>query len=143
MASKKTGKPVGRPKGTKQPKTLAREKAAAQLQLELIADARRILQELITLGLVNAQDYVNADGTWKSITDLTKAQSACIASVEMLRRNIESGDGHTDTVLKVKFWDKLKALEMLAKHFGLLVEKLEHSGGYTIRWQGPDEGAPG
>jgi hypothetical protein len=32
-------------------------------------------------------------------------------------------------------WDKPKALEMLAKHFGLLLERVEHSGGIELKWQ--------
>jgi hypothetical protein len=31
-------------------------------------------------------------------------------------------------VLKVKWWDKLRALEMLGKHFGLFVDRTEHMG---------------
>jgi hypothetical protein len=30
-------------------------------------------------------------------------------------------------VLKVKLWDKLKALEMLGKHFGLFLDPTEHT----------------
>lgn len=135
MPRPKSNRPVGRPKGSKQPKTLAMEAAVVARKEELLVTAHRILDELTTVGLVNAQDYINPDGTWKPIQDLTRAQAACIASVELLRKNVEAGDGHIDTVLKAKFWDKLKALEMLAKHFGLLVEKLEHSGGIEIKWQ--------
>jgi phage terminase small subunit len=31
-------------------------------------------------------------------------------------------------MLKMKLWDKLKALEMLGKHFGLFVDRTEHTG---------------
>jgi hypothetical protein len=34
----------------------------------------------------------------------------------------------------VKAWDKVKALELLAKHFALLVDKTEVTGGITISW---------
>ena len=38
-------------------------------------------------------------------------------------------------VYEVKFWDKLKALEMLAKWAGLLVEKQGHSGDIVLSWR--------
>ena len=39
---------------------------------------------------------------------------------------------------KFKAWDKVKCLEMLAKHFNLFEEKVDHSGAITIRWQDPE-----
>ena len=36
--------------------------------------------------------------------------------METLVKNAEAGDGHTDTVLKLKLYDRLKALELLAKY---------------------------
>ena len=60
---------------------------------------------------------------------------AATAGIETIRRNIDAADGHTDQVIKVKAWDKLRALEMLFKNMGLLKERLEHSGGIEIKWQ--------
>ena len=63
---------------------------------------------------------------------MTHVPSMSIAAAkEGLRRGTalgaEAGDGHTDTVHKIKIWDKSKNLENLAKHFSLLTEvvKLE------------------
>jgi hypothetical protein len=41
----------------------------------------------------------------------------------------------SDSVVEVRLWDKLRALEMLAKHFALLTERLEHGGEVVFRWQ--------
>jgi len=38
------------------------------------------------------------------------------------------GEGRVDEVHEVRFWDKVRALEDLAKHVGLLVEKVEYQG---------------
>jgi hypothetical protein len=46
--------------------------------------------------------------------------------VKVVRRNLTSGDGTVDEVHEVTFWDKVRALETLAKQFGLLVEPIEH-----------------
>jgi hypothetical protein len=45
------------------------------------------------------------------------------------------GDGTQEDVVEVRLWDKLRALEMLAKHFALLTERLEHGGEVVFRWQ--------
>jgi hypothetical protein len=45
------------------------------------------------------------------------------------------GDGTQEDVVEVRLWDKLRALEMLAKHFALLTEPLEHGGEVVFRWQ--------
>ena len=57
---------------------------------------------------------------------------AAVASVTVVRRDLTSGDGSVDEIHQVRFWDKLRALEALAKHFGLLVEKVEHQGSVDL-----------
>jgi phage terminase small subunit len=42
------------------------------------------------------------------------------------------GRGRRQTVRKVKFWDKVKGLELLGKHLKLFTEKVEHSGSLTL-----------
>ena len=70
-----------------------------------------ILQELTAIAMARATDFLTVrDGSLdiRSTDDLTEAQSAAIASIE------RSAGG-----LKVKFYDKLKALELLGKYLGL------------------------
>jgi len=101
--------------------------------------AARVLEELRRLALVDLRGFFDEHGNLKAISALTADQGAALASFEVIKKNAEAGDGIVDTVHKFKVWDKPRALEMLAKHFGLLVEKLEHLGGVTFRWQTPDE----
>ena len=42
-------------------------------------------------------------------------------------------------MIKIKLWDKVRALEMLAKHHALLTERLEHKGEILISWKGEGE----
>ena len=100
--------------------------------------AERVLQEIGRLAFSDVSRLFNADGSLKPLTQLSPEDSACIAGLEVIIKNAEAGDGHTDKVHKIKVWDKSKNLEMLAKHFALLTEKVEHSGGLTIRWQGDE-----
>jgi hypothetical protein len=46
--------------------------------------------------------------------------AAAVASIEVVRPNVAGGDGHSDTVVKIRFWNKLQALELLFKHLGML-----------------------
>jgi hypothetical protein len=49
-------------------------------------------------------------------------QGAALAGFEVLIKNAKAGDGITDTIYKFKLWDKVRALEVLAKHFALLTD---------------------
>ncbi len=44
----------------------------------------------------------------------------CIKSIKVRRVNLDPGDGMMDTIYEVVFCDKMKALELLAGHLGLL-----------------------
>ena len=49
-----------------------------------------------------------------------------MAGLETVVKNAAGGDNHTDTVLKIRLWDKLRALELLMKHFRLVTDLHEH-----------------
>ena len=76
-----------------------------------MVSGEEILEELAAIGFARVTDYLTVeDGTltlkdWKK---LRKKARAAIASVEK-----------TSTGLKVKFYDKMKALELLGKMLGL------------------------
>jgi hypothetical protein len=57
----------------------------------------------------------------------------------VLVKNTKAGDGQQDTIHKFRLWDKTRALEMLAKHFALLTERVDLSGEVAIRWLRDDE----
>lgn len=97
----------------------ARQMASADLS------AVRVLEELRRLAFVNARDYWNTDGSAKHPLQLTAEQGACVAGFEVLIKNVAAGDGVQDTIHKFKLWNKPQALEMLAKHYELLVEHIK------------------
>ena len=73
--------------------------------------AQRILQELQAIGFASATDYMAVEQeklVIRSTRELTKQQAASIAAIE-----------RTSNGIKVKFYDKLKALELLGKQVGL------------------------
>lgn len=113
---------------------IAEQTAAALERADLTAD--RVLEELRRLAFSDIRGLFDDAGNLKPLKDLTAEQAAAVASFEVVKQNVTAGDGVIDTIHKLKVYDKTKALDMLAKHFGLLTEKIEHFGDITIRWQG-------
>lgn len=101
--------------------------------------AARVLEELKRLAFTDGRDFFDELGNLKPIAQLTPEQGSQLASFEVIKKNAAAGDGLIDTVHKFKVWDKTKALEMLCKYFGLLTEKVEHSGDVSFRWMTPEE----
>lgn len=84
--------------------------------------AARVLEELRRLAFSDIGVLFDDAGNLRPLHQLTPEQRACIAGVEVVIKNAKAGDGQTDTVHKIKVWDKPRSLEMLAKHFALLTE---------------------
>lgn len=97
--------------------------------------AARVLEEYRRLAFADIREFFQGDGTLKPMSEWTAEQGAQVASMEVIIKNAEAGDGQTDRVHKFRVWDKTKALTDLAKHFALLTEKVEHSGGIDVGWQ--------
>ena len=110
------------------------ERQAAQLARADLT-AQRVLEEVRRLAFSDIRGVFDDHGDLKPLHELTDEQAASIAGVEVIIKNAAAGDGHTDTIHKIKIWDKPRVLEMACKRFGLLTESVEVSGGLTISWQ--------
>ena len=138
--SVKTARAIGCENLTK-PDIAAAIAAGAAKQLESAdLSATRVLEEIRRLALSDVRSLFDEQGDLRPIHTLTAEQAACIGGLEVIIKNAKAGDGVTDTIHKIKIWDKPKSLEMLAKHFALLTERVEHSGDVGFRWRGPAEG---
>ena len=72
---------------------------------------RRVVEELAAIGFARATNFLCiSDGelTIRGTEELSKADQAAIASVE-----------RSSTGIKLKFYDKMKALELLGKYMGM------------------------
>lgn len=98
--------------------------------------ATRTLEEIRRLAFADLRKLFDEQGNLKPIHLLDDEAAASIASIEVVKKNLAAGDNQTDTVHKLKVWDKTRNLEMLAKHFGLLEDKIAHSGHLTIGFEG-------
>jgi len=110
------------------------EATAAQLEKADLS-AARVKEEMRRIGFFDVRSLFHSNGRLKGMHELSAEQGAAIASLEVIVKNAEAGDGHQDVVHKLKVWDKPRVLEMLGKHFGLLVERLEHQGELRISWE--------
>lgn len=75
----------------------------------------RVMEELVAIGFAKVTDFLcvkNDELVIKSTDALTPEAEAAIASIE-----------RTSQGLKVKFYDKLKALELLGKYIGMCDDK--------------------
>lgn len=100
------------------------KRKAAERLADLI-DPDRALREATRLAYSDIRGLFNETGQLKPMKEWPDGLAAAVSSVELVRRNVDSGDDHTDDVIKLKLWDKSKNLEMLFKHMGLLTERME------------------
>lgn len=96
--------------------------------------AVRVIEELRRLALVDTRGFFDERGNLKPIHELTAEQGAALSGIEVIIKNAKAGDGQTDEIHKIKLWDKTRALDTLAKHFGLLKETVQHEGEIRMRW---------
>ena len=108
-----------------------RERQSQQLEkLELTAVATLEAIRRVVVG--DVRDLFDDDGNLKPIKSLTVEQAALIAGFEVVKKNAVAGDGHTDTVAKVRLKDASRYVEMAGKHFALLIEQVQHKGSIRI-----------
>ena len=96
--------------------------------------ASEVLEELRIQAHSRIGDFFEG-GELKPLHTLTPAQQACISGYEMVMKNATAGDGQTDRVLKIKLWDKMKALDLAMQHFALLQTKPEPPKAPTVSIQ--------
>ena len=119
--SKKTAHAVGH-ENLRKPEieaAIAEAMQARSERTEVTID--KVVQELALIAFANADDFFDwgPDGiTVKSKADLTRGQRAVVAEVS------ETITEHGGTV-RVKLGDKLAALDKLARHLGMFVDKHE------------------
>lgn len=114
-------------------------KAAAKRRIfettAALIDPDRLLRMAAVIAHANVKDFFDDKGNLLPLAKWPDEMSGVISSVEVVKRNIYADDGKVDDVIKLKLWDKLKALEMLFKHAGLLKEQVEHTGGLEVTWK--------
>ena len=109
-------------------------KAAKRLK-DMLADAidpNRVLRESARIAYSDIRRLFDANGRLLPIKQWPEDTARAVAGVEVVKRNIDSGDGQTDDVIKLRLWDKVAKLTNLMKHHGQLTERLELTGAVSI-----------
>lgn len=92
--------------------------------------AAETLREIAAIAFANLEDFVTVGPTGEPVIDLTKLQRDQWAAISEVTEDATGGDndGERRLVLRrrLKMHPKLQALELLAKHFKLLTDKVEH-----------------
>ena len=126
--SKRTAGSIGE-ELLRKPEIAAAVAQQTQAQMEKAElTASRTLEEMRRLAFSNVRELFDENGDLRPIQTLTREQAACIASIEVVMKNATAGDGKVDRILKVRVWDKPKVLEMVGKHFALLVDRVRIEG---------------
>ena len=93
----------------------------------------RIIDELKNIGLSDPRKAFDKEGNLLSIADMPEDMARVVSGFDTEEKSYGKDDNTTFvTTKKMKMWDKLKALELLMKQQGMLVERMEHSGKMTL-----------
>lgn len=108
------------------------ETGRAKLTQKAGITAERVLEEIGRIAFSDVRSLYDPNGHLKPIHELDDATAATIAGIEVDVERGKTKSGEEETIVththKIKRWDKNRALDTLAKHFGLVKEKIEHSG---------------
>ena len=108
-------------------------KAIQQRATKFKLSAERVLEELMSIGFFNPKNLFDDNNNVKPITELPDEVAAAIASFEVTYIT-DHDTGSELKCIKVKFWNKTSALEMLGKHIGLYEQNFGEKPKLTIDW---------
>jgi phage terminase small subunit len=93
--------------------------------------AQEVVEQVAKLAFADVRELVGDDGELRPLHELSDDAAASIASFEL-----STVDGER-RLSKVKTTDKIRSLELLAKHLGILPEQHQHIHGHVITFS-PD-----
>lgn len=92
---------------------------------EISAD--RVLRELARIAFFDVPRAFNLDGSLKPLDQLDDDTAAAIGGIEVFEEHDRKGNV-IGVTKKLKIVDKVAALDKLARHLGLLIDKMKISG---------------
>lgn len=98
---------------------------------EITAD--RVLREYAKIAFFDPRRLYRDDGQPVPIADLDDETAGAIAGLEVLEEFDGAGEDRTQIgfTKKYKIADKVRALDSVARHLGMFVDRVEHSGKVT------------
>lgn len=94
----------------------------------------RVLQELRRIGLADPRKIYDDHGNVKPIKEWDAETASTVASIEAFEKfeGVGADREFTGVIKKVKFNDKIKALELLGKNLSLFIDQVKHSGSVKL-----------
>ena len=123
--SVKTARSIGQENLTKPAIWAAIQQAHQQANTDAVMSGQEILEELTIIGRTDVTAFHGENGQPIPVSKWTPQMGRQVSKLEVVKKNVAAGDGHTDTVLKLSTWDKMKALETLAKYRGIATTKID------------------
>ena len=111
----------GRPKGSKN--KLTRERVEQELRVLALTNTAALSFERLKL----PSGKLRTTFSLREVHAMPEDVQRCIASIKVRTENLTAGDGAQDTTVEIRWWDKVKALELCARSLGMLKDKLEIS----------------
>ena len=119
---------------------ISRALASAQSErgerTEITAD--RVLEELGKIGFSDLRSAFDESGNLLRPERWPSSLAASVSSVEVVVRPSgevdEDGAREVEHVHKLRLWDKNSALEKIAKHLGMFIERHHHTGDLSLNF---------
>lgn len=97
------------------------DKAMAERSKRVGVNADRVLRELSRIAFVKANNVINMNDA----TLMNNATDDDLAVIQSVKVKKTSGENVDSIEREIKLADKLKALELLGKHLGMYVDRVE------------------
>ena len=120
-------------KNVKVQEELARRTAQVLGRLDVTAE--KVLGGIAQIAFFDVRKFFNPDGSLKPITELDETTAFALKGLDVEKLFLHFGKGQAEekgTITKVRFADRLAALELLGRNLKLFTDKLEISGADEI-----------
>lgn len=136
--SKKTAKDIACENLAKPNIQAAIQKRRTKLTEKAEISQERVLTEYAKLAFLDPREFFDDNGDLIPIHKLPGEVAAAVSGMDVTTSYDKDNDS-VDTLKKIKFTDKKAALDSVAKHLGMFVDKVEHTGGLTLLAPDPIE----
>lgn len=101
------------------------ERALTRRSKRTEINQERVLKELARIAHFDPRRIFDEHGNFRDVKDLDDDVAACIAGVEVVRDTVKNDQGAvvTTETVKLKFWNKVSAVDLAMKHLGLLIDR--------------------
>jgi phage terminase small subunit len=98
-------------------KAVAEQRALWLAKSEVTAEL--VKRDIHSAGTLDMAECFDAKGNLLAVVDMPPRIRRAIVSIEVVKRNLTGGDGHMDTVIKIRVINKGQMLEILGRVTGI------------------------